>query len=195
MVKGKIPVVQYRRKASGRTNYRKRLRLLMSEKDRLVVRFSGSAITAQLVEYNQTGDLVKFGVNSRSLSKQGWKFGLKNIPAAYLTGLLLAKKAKSNNYNNEVILDTGFLTIQKQGKLFAVLRGVIDGGVAVKVGNENILPDEETVSGVRISEYAKLLSKESEESYKKQFSKCLANGADPVNLPAEFAKIKQEILG
>jgi large subunit ribosomal protein L18 len=195
MVKGKIPVVQYRRKASGRTNYRKRLRLLMSGDDRLVVRFSGNSITAQLVSYNQTGDHVSMGVNSRELVKQGWKFGIKSIPAAYLTGLLLSKKAKSKNYENKLILDTGFLTIQKQGRLFAVIRGIMDGGLSIKHGDEKILPDEKTVSGLKIAEYAKHLQKESQEAYSKQFSKCIANGADPTKMPEEFAKIKQVLLG
>lgn len=194
MVKGKIPVVQYRRKANGRTDYRKRLRLLLSGKERLVVRFSGNSITAQIVRYEQTGDAVISGVNSRSLTKQGWKFGLKNMPAAYLTGLLLAQKAQKAGYNQELILDTGFLTIQRQGRLFAVLRGVIDGGLLVKVGDEGILPTEETVSGARIAEYATLLAKDTE-AYKRQFSKCLANGADPTKITDAFAKLKQEILG
>jgi len=194
MAKGKIPVVQYRRKATGRTNYKKRLRLLMSGKDRLVVRFSKSSVTAQIVAYNQVGDAVSCGANSQSLEKLGWKFGLKSIPASYLTGLLLAKKAKDKNYNTELILDTGFLTLQKQGRLFAVLKGVMDGGLAVRHGEESILPDEETISGVKIANYAKLLQEGAKETYAKQFSKCIANGVDPSKMPEEFAKIKKELL-
>ena len=195
MTKGKIPVVQYRRKASGRTDYRKRLRLLLSGKDRLVVRFSGNSVTAHIVNYNQTGDLVSFGVNSNGLAKHGWKFGIKSIPASYLTGLLLAKQAKAKGYSGELILDTGFATIQKQGRMFAVLRGVMDGGLSIRHGDEGILPDEKTVSGVKISEYAKLLKTDAKEVYSKQFSKCIANGVDPVSMPDEFAKVKQTLLG
>ncbi len=194
MVKGKIPVVKYRRRASGRTDYRKRLRLLISGKDRLVVRFSRNSITAQIVNYHQTGDLVSFGTNSASLAKHGWKFGVKSIPASYLTGLLLAKQAKAKGYDGELILDTGFATIQKQGRMFAVLRGVMDGGLSIRHGDESILPDENTISGVKISEYAKLLQGSSKESYNKQFSKCITNGVDPANMPIEFAKIKQLLL-
>ncbi|MAG60633.1 50S ribosomal protein L18 [archaeon] len=195
MAKGKIPVVQYRRKASGRTNYRKRLRLLMSGKDRLVVRFSGNSVTAQIVNYHQTGDKVAFGVNSAGLEKFGWKFGIKSIPASYLTGLLLAKQAKAKNYSGELILDTGFATIQKQGRMFAVLKGVMDGGLLIKHGETEILPDENTVSGKKIAEYAELLKKDANEKYKKQFSKCILNGVDPIKMPEEFVKIKQALLG
>lgn len=194
MAKGKIPVIQFRRKAEGRTNYKKRLRLLMSGKDRLVVRFSKSSVTAQIVGYKPEGDAVSCGVNSKGLEKFGWKFGLKSIPAAYLTGLLLAKMAKEKNFNSELILDTGFLTLQKQGRLFAVLRGVMDGGLNVRHGDESILPDEETVSGAKIANYAKQLQEGAKEIYAKQFSKCVTSGIDPSKMPEEFVKVKKQLL-
>ncbi|MBT4445726.1 50S ribosomal protein L18 [archaeon] len=194
MVKGKIHVVRYKRKRLGKTNYRKRLKLLLSGKDRLVVRFSTNNVTAQIVSYSPKGDLVKLGVKSSSLSKHGWTFGSKNIPAAYLTGLLLANQAKGKNYSGELVLDTGFTTLQKQGRLFAVLRGVIDGGLPVRVGDESIFPKAEVFSGEKIAAYATKLKGESEEKYSKQFSKYISNGVDPTKMPETFSKVKETLL-
>ncbi len=195
MASKKTKVVQFRRKRSQKTNYRKRLRLLMSGKDRLVLRFSGNAITAQIISYESKGDIVKIGVNSVSLAKHGWNYTKKNLPASYLTGLLLAKTAKKEGYNGELVLDIGFQTIKKQGRIFAVLRGALDGGLQVSYGDETIFPEEDALQGKRIAQYAQKLKSEEKEVYSKQFSKYIANSSDPTKMPEIFLKVKGELLG
>ena len=96
-MKSKKPqTVHYRRKREQRTNYNKRRRLLLSQGNRLVVRFTGSKIIAQVVSFTPLGDKVLVGVDSSSLAKQGWNYSLKNTPAAYLTGFMLGKTAVKN---------------------------------------------------------------------------------------------------
>ena len=50
--------VPFRRRREGKTDYRKRLKLLLSRKPRLVVRKSLNNIIAQIVEYDEKGDRV-----------------------------------------------------------------------------------------------------------------------------------------
>ena len=93
MASKKPRTVLYRRKRELKTNYNKRLKLLTSRKPRVVVRFTNQKIVSQIVEFLPQGDFVKVAVSSEMLKKHGWKASGKNVPAAYLTGLLLGKKA------------------------------------------------------------------------------------------------------
>ena len=55
-----IYTVQFRRKREGATNYRKRLKILASNKPRLVVRKSLKNIHASIIEYDKKGMLLKW---------------------------------------------------------------------------------------------------------------------------------------
>ena len=147
-MKKKIKMVPHRRKREGKTNYRKRLRLLTSKKCRLVVRKSGHNTLAQIIEYKENGDKVLVAVSTRELLKYNWKHSRSNIPAAYLIGLLLAKKAKAKKCN-EAILDLGLQMSTKGSRLYAVLKGVVDGGLNIP-HSEEILPSEERLHGKHI---------------------------------------------
>ena len=107
MANRKPKTVSFRRKREQKTNYTKRLYLLMSRQARLVVRLTNTKIIAQLVTSTSSGDVVVVAVDSGRLVKLGWNYSGKNIPAAYLTGLLLAKLALKKGVK-EGILDTGF---------------------------------------------------------------------------------------
>ena len=144
----------YRRKREGKTNYKKRLKLLLSGKPRLVIRPSLKNIIAQIIEYNPKGDQTITAVHSRELAKFDWKFSTGNITTAYLTGLLLGKKALKKNIK-EAVLDIGLKTPIKGSKIFACLKGVVDAGVLVPV-SEEILPSKERISGKHIADYKKL---------------------------------------
>ena len=88
MVNRKPRTVPYRRKRENKTNYLKRLKLLLSRKGRLVVRFTNRKVVAQLVEFTPKGDKVLVATDSFALRKLGWQYSCKNLPAAYLTGFL-----------------------------------------------------------------------------------------------------------
>ena len=80
--------VEYRRKRKGKTNYKKRLNLLLSRKSRLVIRKTLTSTIAQIVNYDENGDKTIISANSSELKKLGWKMNTSNIPSAYLTGML-----------------------------------------------------------------------------------------------------------
>lgn len=153
-MKKKTICLPYRRKREGKTNYKKRLKLLLSGKPRLVIRPSLKNVTAQIIEYNPKGDQTIASAHSRELAKFEWKFSTGNVTTAYLTGLLLGKKALKKKIK-EAILDIGLRTPIKGSKVFACLKGVVDAGVSVPV-SEEILPSPERISGKHIADYRKL---------------------------------------
>ena len=128
MARHKLSRISYRRKREGKTDYKKRLKLLKSKKLRLVVRKTNKHIIAQIVQYTPDGDRIVIGLSSKSLEKLGWNFGEKNIPAAYLTGLLIGKKALDAK-KQEAILDLGLQTPIHGSKIFAVAKGAQDAGL------------------------------------------------------------------
>jgi large subunit ribosomal protein L18 len=182
--------VQFRRKREGKTNYKKRLKLLLANKPRLVVRPSLKNMTVQIAEYHPQGDKIIIAVHSSELDKLGWKFNKGNIPAAYLTGLLLGKKA-NNKGIKEVILDIGLKSPIKGSRIFACLKGVIDAGIEVPASKE-ILPGEDRIKGDHIAKYAELLKKK--EEYSKRFSGYARFNIDLSQIPIVFGEIKNKIL-
>ena len=184
--------VPFRRRREGKTNYRLRLKLLLSRKPRLVARKSLNNMMAQLVAYDEKGDKVLVSAHSRELVKMGYKGHCGNIPAAYLTGLLLGKKALKEGYN-EAVLDIGLNAATKGAAVFAILKGAVDAGMDIP-HSEDILPEEERINGSHVKEYAELLKEEDEEKYKKQFSKYLEKGLNPEDLPEHFEEIKEKVL-
>ena len=145
----KPKVIPFRRKREKKTNYKKRLSLLTSRKLRLVIRKSVNNTLAQLVEYVPSGDKVLFTVKSNALRKIGWENSTSNLPAAYLIGYMLGKKAVDAGIK-EAILDLG-LHSTKSSRLFACLKGVVDAGLIIP-HDEKIIPVEERLKGVHISE-------------------------------------------
>ena len=193
MAQNKARTVAFRRKREGRTDYKKRLHLLLGKKPRMVVRLSNSSVSSQIIGFEPAGDKVLASAHTANLRKLGWKYSLKNYSAAYLCGLLLAKNAKAAGISGEIVLDTGFVTPQKGGKLYAVLKGAVDGGLEVKFGSEDIFPSEERVSGKILADYATKLQSENKEAFSARFSRCLKEGADPTKMAESFESVKKAI--
>ncbi|NPA63078.1 MAG: 50S ribosomal protein L18 [Methanococci archaeon] len=191
MAKGPIYRVKFRRRREAKTDYRRRLRLLLSKKPRLVARKSLNHCIAQIVLYDEKGDKTVVSAHSRELIKLGYKGHTGNLPSAYLTGYLLGKKALANGYT-EAVLDIGLHRATKGNAIFAILKGAIDAGLEIPHGDES-LPPEDRIRGEHIKAYAELLKEEDEERYKKQFSKYLEKGLEPEKLPEHFDEIKAKI--
>jgi len=176
----------YRRKRKGKTNYHKRIKLLISGRLRLVIRKSLNNMLAQIVEYDDDGDNVLLSAHSMELKKYGWKANTGNIPSAYLTGFLLGVKATKKGIKNG-ILDIG---LQKPGqRIFAALKGAVDGGFEVPHSND-ILPNEKRLKGHHISEYASL-----SKGKNNLFSNYAKSKMNPGDLPKLFEEIKNKIKG
>jgi large subunit ribosomal protein L18 len=145
-----------RRRRAGLTDYRKRLKLVKSGLERLVVRRTNRRIIAMLVKSKAGGDETLVSATSDVLSKFGWKASFKSIPAAYLTGFLLGKKALENGIE-KAIVDFGVHRSVKGSRLYAVVKGVLDAGVEVPVDEEMLVP-EERLYGEHISNYFRQVS-------------------------------------
>ena len=183
--------MKLKRIREGKTNYKKRYKLVLSGKPRLVVRKKNNLIIAQIVEYIPKGDKVHVTLTTRHLRKLGYKGHLNNLPAAYLLGYYIGKIATKKGFN-EVILDIGLHTPHHGGALFAVLKGAVDAGMKIP-HDEVCLPSEERIRGEHIKNYALLLKEQNPEKYKKQFSKYLERGLPPENIVEHFEEIKSKI--
>ncbi len=192
MKTSKTRTVRFRRKRSGKTDYKKRLKLVMSGKPRLVVRKSISAITVQLVTYQEKGDKILATIKSSSLKSFGWNYNYSNTPSAYLAGVLIAQKAKELNIS-EAILDIGLNKSVPGSKLFAVLKGAIDNGLQVPHG-DSVLPSDDRVKGAHIQQYAEQL-KADEQKYNKEFSGYTKNNCDPTQITKQVEEVKNKIMG
>ncbi|MBA3064814.1 50S ribosomal protein L18 [Candidatus Woesearchaeota archaeon] len=190
MVKAKIQIVQFRRKRERKTNYKKRISFLTSGKPRIVIRKSVCNINIQVIEYKPEGDNVLASANSKELVKFGYSLNRGNIPAAYLTGLLLGQKAKKKAVK-EAIVDAGLNIHVKGSRIYAALKGVVDSGLKVPC-SEDIFPSEERISGAHISNYAEKLKKENMEMYEKQFSSYIKKNTEDVK--KQFNDVKDKIM-
>ena len=172
MKKSSIYTVQFRRKRKGMTDYRKRLKILSSNKPRLVVRRSLKNIQAAIVEYNKKGDVVKASAHSSNLKKFGWTYNTGNLPADYLVGFLLGKHVSVKF--DYAIFDMGLNKSVKGSRIYAVLAGALDAGLKVSHDKE-ILPSKERIMGKHIMAYGELLKKDNYLNIVKNFEEVKNN--------------------
>ena len=191
MADGPRYAVPYRRRREGRTDYKLRRALVRSGKPRAVVRLTNKYVLVQVAEATPNGDVVKAAASSKELSKLGWKGGQGNLPAAYLTGALAARRAVAGGVK-EAILDIGLRGPTKGSKIFAALKGLADSGLIVPHSDEP-LPPMDRINGTHISKYAKTVAGE-QEVYKKRFSKYLGRGLKPEDLSGHFEQIRKTVL-
>lgn len=173
-----------------KTNYRKRAAILIGRHSFVTVKVSDQNVAAQVLKPTPTGDIVIASSHSRELAKQGWKGAFNNLPACYLTGMLLGKKALGKEVKNAVLyIGKNHFT----SRVAACLKGIVDSGVSMPVSEES-LPDEERITGQHIAEYAGTL-KENQEEYSLRFSAILKNGLNPEDYPSHFAEVRSKLSG
>ena len=180
----------YRRRREGKTDYKLRRALVKSGKPRAVVRVTNQYVTVQITDATINGDIVRASASSRELPSLGWKGALGNIPAAYLTGALAARRAIARGIK-EAILDIGLKGATKGSKLFAALKGLADSGLTVPHSPEK-LPPMERIGGNHIATYAKSLVGE-HDLYKKRFSAYLSRGLKPEDLSGHFEEVRKAV--
>ncbi len=118
---------------------------------------------------------------------------MKSTPACYLLGMLAGKKALANGIK-EAVLYNGLAPFVRGGRVGALVKGVVEAGVEVPVGEE-AFPSEERLTGKTIADYASKLSSESKDAYEKGFAGLLKAGFKPEEYPAQFEKVKAAIMG
>merc|ERR1739837_22476 len=211
--------VKYKRRRQGKTDYYARKRLIIQDKNkyntpkyRLVVRFSNTKVTTQIVYARIEGDVVLSAAYSSELPKYGVKVGLSNYAAAYCTGLLLArrllkklkldgvyagvKEASGAEYYVENVdgkpgafqcfLDVGLRRTTTGAKLFGALKGAADGGL-------NVPHSTKRFPGFQDGEYKAAIHRNHimgghVANYMKQFSKYIANGVTADSIEAMYKK-------
>jgi len=192
MVGGPRYRVPFRRRKQGKTDYQARRALILSSLPRLVARKTLRNMIAQVMKAKATGDEVITHANSSELAKTyGWKGDCGNVSAAYLTGILCGYRAIAKGVK-ESVFDVGLQSPSKGAKVFAVLKGALDAGLAIP-HNVEILPDEARIKGQHIVDYAKQLA-QNPELHQKRFSKYLSRDFKPEQLVEHFHLTKEKIV-
>ncbi|MCK4282432.1 MAG: 50S ribosomal protein L18 [Candidatus Lokiarchaeota archaeon] len=190
MAKGPTYKLPPRRRREGKTNYHSRKKLLMSRKNRLIIRASNKNIIVQFIQSKLGGDFVLTSAFSKELVKgYGWQLNTGNLPAAYLTGYIAGIRAKKKKINDS-ILDLGLMShFHRQ---LAAFKGILDAGIEIP-HKEFFFPQgfEERINGTHIQNYAKLLAVD-DEQYKLKFSSYLKM-IDPLKITSIIDKTLKEI--
>ncbi len=193
MARGPRYKVPRRRRREGKTNYYKRYRMILSGKPRFVVRKTNKYIWAQVIIAKPQGDITVAAAHSRELVKRyGWLGGTKNVPAAYLTGLLAGLRALREGIT-QAIIDIGLHRPTRGARVFAALKGALDAGLEIP-HSEEVLPSEDRIRGEHIARYAVMLESQDPELFKRRFSLYLQRGLHPKDLPSHFEEVKRKIL-
>jgi len=173
-----------------KTNYHRRAALLIGRHSFVTVKVSDQNVATQVLKPTSTGDIVIASAHSRGLVKHGWKGTFNNLPACYLTGLVLGKRALEKGVENAVLyIGKDHFT----SRVAACLKGIVESGVKIPVSDDS-LPPEERIAGKHIADYASTL-KENEQQYNSRFSSILKNGLKPEDYPAHFEEVRNKISG
>jgi large subunit ribosomal protein L18 len=185
--------VAMRRRREGKTNYHRRLKMVLSGKLRLIIRTSLNSTIVQVAKASIIGDEILCSSHTKQLKKFEWNYYTGNIPSAYLTGYLCGLKAIKAGIKEEVILDLG-ITVHKH-RVLAAFKGFIDSGVKVPYKEKffNGSNIKNRMDGSHIKEYAEILKKEDSEKYNRVFSNYIKLKLDPAKIPDQFAKTKTKI--
>merc|ERR1719376_1165511 len=102
----------------------------------MIVRFSNTDVCCQIAYARLEGDIVICAAYSHELPRYGVKVGLTNYAAAYCTGLLLARRILQkfnldSVYEGNTSLDVGLARTSTGAKVFAALKGAVDGGLDI----------------------------------------------------------------
>ncbi|KAA8495592.1 60S ribosomal protein L5 [Porphyridium purpureum] len=200
-----------------------------SPKYRFVVRFSNKDICAQVVAATVVGDEVLTSAYAHELPRYGVKLGLTNFAAAYCVGLLCARRLLQKMGLDELykgkeeadgemfeieedeekrpfrcLLDVGIVNTTTGHKVFAVMKGAVDGGLDIP-HNEKRFPaytkddgfDAEVLKqhifGEHVQEYMNYLEEEDEERYNLQFGRYIKEGIKGDDLPGLYEKAHELI--
>ena len=210
--------VKWRRRREGKTNYYSRKKLLLQDKQkynvakyRLVVRCSKKNILCQLIYSRLEGDFVVSSSYSKNLPNIGLPLINNNYSTSYINGLYLSKKFFSENFldikkkqpknNFTVILDLGLVRVTTGNKVFAAMKGAVDGGFSIP-HNEKRFPGfkknedfeievmKDRIEGKHVFEYMKLLEDEDEEKFSTQFKSLINKNLNPI----EYFEMNRNVI-
>lgn len=160
------------------------------------------------------GDEVLTSAYAHELPRYGVKYGLTNFAAAYCVGLLVARRhlqklkldetyvgveeadgemfeveAEGDRRPFTALLDIGLVRTTTGNKVFAVMKGAVDGGMDIP-HNEKRFPAyskedgfeaeelKNRILGTHVSEYMTYLMEEDEDAYQRQFARFISDGIE-----------------
>lgn len=197
-------------------------------KYRLIARITNRDVIAQVASAELKGDRIHASAYSHQLKEYGLKVGFSNYSAAYATGLLCARRiltlkglAKKYPGVEEVTgehfepeehedqrpfkcnLDIGLATPSVGNKVFAVLKGAVDGGLLVPhsdkrfAGYGNGELDAEVlrsrIFGEHVADWMREMQEEDNDKYKSHFSDYIKAGIEADDIEDIFEKIHEGI--
>lgn len=188
-----------------------------------------SDIVCQIVAAKLVGDEVLCAAYAHELPRYGIKLGLTNYAAAYAVGLLIARRMlvkvgladiytgkeeadgemyeieeEGNRRPFKALLDVGLSSTTTGKKVFAVMKGAVDGGMNVP-HNEKRFPawtkDEgfsseelkKRILGTHVAEFMEELEEEDPDKFKVQFSQYIAAGIKPEDIEDIYTSAHEAI--
>ncbi|ELU16579.1 hypothetical protein CAPTEDRAFT_164118 [Capitella teleta] len=195
-------------------------------KYRMIVRFTNKDVVCQVAYARIEGDYIVAAAYAHELPRYGVKVGLTNYAAAYCTGLLLARRilkkfkldsiyagqkdVDGEEYHVEsedgqpgafrCYLDVGLARTSTGAKVFAAMKGAVDGGLDIPHGvkrfpgfdaegdnfDAGVLRDH--IMGKHVGDYMRLLQEDDDEAFKRQFAQYIKNGVTADNIEAVYQK-------
>ncbi|VBB27049.1 unnamed protein product [Acanthocheilonema viteae] len=204
-------------------------RLIVRFTNRDVIAQVSQATLLQIAYSRIEGDVVVCAAYSHELPRYGIKVGLTNYASAYATGLLLARRhllniglaetykgleeANGDDYNVEkegerapfrAVLDVGLARTVTGAKVFAVMKGVADGGIDVPHSETrffgynsetkyNAEAHRDRILGKHVADYMTLLKEQDEEAYKRHFSRFIAANISADDIMDMYKKAHEAI--
>ena len=195
------------------------------------MRFTNRFVICQIIRAEIIGDKVITHATSEELPRYGLKVGLKNYAAAYCTGLLCARRTLQkmgldetyegvgDEVDGEVFnqeadgdmrpftanLDVGIKSTTTGARVFAALKGAVDGGLNVPhsekrfVGYDreekkyNAEDMKDRIFGEHVAEYMRYLMEEDADKYKTHFSKFIEEEVEADNLEDLYTSVHEAI--
>jgi large subunit ribosomal protein L18 len=173
-----------------KTNYRKRQALLISKQDFVTIKITNQNVIAQVLKPEIQGDIVRVSTHSRELRRYGWKGSLNSLPACFLVGLVLGRKALEKGVDKAVLYigNKPFTS-----RIAACMKGIVQAGINIPISSESY-PTEHRLNGQHIAEYAHKIKTEDINKYNKYFSSLLKEGLVPENYQSHVEEITARIL-
>lgn len=173
-----------------KTNYRKRQALLVSKRDFVTIKITNQNVIAQVLKPEIRGDIVRVSTHSRELRRYGWKGSLNSLPACFLVGLVLGRKALEKGVDKAVLYigNKPFTS-----RIAACMKGIVQAGINIPISSESY-PTEHRLNGQHIAEYALKIKTEDINKYNKYFSSLLKEGLVPENYQSHVEEITARIL-
>lgn len=185
-------ILTFRRRRECKTDYRLRKKLILSQLPLLVVRRSSRYVTVSFTIPLPEGDHTIASAHSKELIKDYGFVSGKNLPMAYLTGLLAGIRARKAGIKKAIIY-LGVAWSKKASIPFAAAQGAKDAGIEIPIG-EGALVDWPRIRGEHIAHFARLLKEMDPEAFNRRFSQYSRSGLDPEDLPRKFDEVREMLL-